>query len=126
MSLRTPLGRALGKGSAGGGTGHWWQQRVTAIALIPLSLWFVCGLLTRHAASYTEIVDWLSRPWPALLAMLLVMSLAWHSKLGVDVVIEDYVHAKGVKTAWLLISIFAHALAALAGVFALLRLAHGS
>jgi len=126
MSLRSPLGRVLGSGAAGEGTGHWWQQRVTAIALIPLSLWFVAGLLRRHAGIYGEVYDWLSRPWPALLAILLVATLAWHSKLGVQVVIEDYVHGKGAKTTLLLLSVFAHALAALAGIFGVLRLALGS
>jgi succinate dehydrogenase / fumarate reductase membrane anchor subunit len=126
MSLRSPLGRVLGRGSAGEGTGHWWQQRVTSIALIPLSLWFFIGLLSRHAGMYVEMQEWLSRPWPAVLAMLLVVTLAWHSKLGVQVVIEDYVHGKGAKTTMLLLSTFLHALAAFAGVFALLRLALGT
>jgi succinate dehydrogenase / fumarate reductase, membrane anchor subunit len=126
MSLRTPLSRVLGSGAAGEGTAHWWQQRVTAIALIPLSLWFFTGLLLRRAGTYSEMHDWLSRPWPALLAILLVVTLAWHSRLGVQVVIEDYVHGKGVKTTLLLLSVFLHVLAALAGVFALLRLAIGS
>ena len=123
MSLRTPLGKVLGRGSAGEGTSHWWQQRVTAIALIPLSLWFLFGLLDRHAGMYIEVREWLSQPWPALLAILLTITLAWHSKLGVQVVIEDYVHGKGAKTALLLLSLFMHALATVAGVFALLRLA---
>ena len=126
MSLRTPLSRVLGRGAAGEGTGHWWQQRVTAIALIPLSLWFFTGLVMRRAGMYVEVYDWLSRPWPALLAILLVVTLAWHSKLGVQVVIEDYVHGAAAKTTMLLLSAFLHALAALAGVFALLRLALGS
>ena len=126
MSLRSPLGRVLGRGAAGEGTSHWWQQRVTAIALIPLALWFITGLLRRHAAMYVEIYDWLSRPWPALLATLLVLTLAWHSKLGVQVVIEDYVHGKGAKTALLLLSAYLHAIAALACVLALLRLALNS
>ena len=126
MSLRTPLSRVLGRGAAGEGTGHWWQQRVTAIALLPLSLWFFTGLLMRHAGMYVEIYDWLSRPWPALLTILLVVTLAWHSKLGVQVVIEDYVHGTGAKTTMLVLSTFLHALAALAGVFALLRLALAS
>lgn len=75
---------------------------------------------------YVEVYDWLSRPWPALLAMLLVVSLAWHSKLGIEVVVEDYVQAKGAKTAVLLLSTFLHVLAAFAGAFALLRMALSS
>ena len=126
MSLRTPLGRVLGRGAAGEGTGHWWQQRVTAIALVPLSLWFFVGIIRHHAGLYVGVYDWLSRPWPALFAILLVVTLAWHSKLGVQVVIEDYVHGKGTKTTLLLLSTFLHVLAAFAGVFALLRLALAS
>ena len=98
MSLRTPLGKALGRGSAGDGVGHWWQQRLTAMALIPLTAWFVIGLLRRSAAKFEDVQFWLSQSWPALLALLLVITLAWHSKLGVQVVIEDYVHGKGAKT----------------------------
>ncbi|HEU5138228.1 MAG TPA: succinate dehydrogenase, hydrophobic membrane anchor protein [Steroidobacteraceae bacterium] len=123
MSLRTPLGRVLGRGSAGDGVGHWWEQRVTAIALIPLSAWFAVSLVRRHAGKFEDMQAWLSQPWPALLALLLVVALAWHSKLGVQVVIEDYIHAKGAKTTLLVLSTFLHFAAAFTGIFAILRLA---
>jgi succinate dehydrogenase / fumarate reductase membrane anchor subunit len=123
MSLRTPLGKALGRGSAGDGVGHWWEQRVTAIALIPLTAWFFIGLLRRSAGKFEEMQVWLSQPWPALLALLLVVTVALHSKLGVQVVIEDYVHTKGAKTTLLLLSTFLHFAAAFAGIFAILRMA---
>jgi len=122
MSLRTPLGKVLGRGSAGDGVGHWWEQRVTAIALIPLTAWFAFGLLRRHAGKFQDMHDWLSQPWTALLASLLVVTLAWHSKLGVQVVIEDYVHSHGAKTALLVLSTFLHFAAAFAGIFAILRM----
>jgi succinate dehydrogenase / fumarate reductase membrane anchor subunit len=123
MSLRTPLGKALGRGSAGDGVGHWWQQRLTAMALIPLTAWFVIGLLRRSAAKFEDVQFWLSQSWPALLALLLVITLAWHSKLGVQVVIEDYVNSRGGKTALLLLSTFVHFAAAVAAMFAVLVLA---
>jgi len=122
MSLRTPLGKALGRGSAGDGVGHWWQQRLTAMALIPLSAWFVIGLLRRSATRFEDVQFWLSQSWAALLALLLVITLAWHSKLGVQVVIEDYVHGKGAKTTLLVLSTFLHVGAAVAGIFAIVRI----
>jgi len=123
MSLRTPLGKVLGRGSAGDGVGHWWDQRVTAIALIPLSLWFFVGLLRRQAGSFEDMQVWLSQPSSALLALLLVGALAWHSRLGMQVIIEDYVHGKVAKTTLLMLSGYIHVLAAVAGIFAIVRLA---
>ena len=123
MSLRSPLGRVRGLGSAGEGVGHWWMQRVTAVALLPLTAWFAISLLSHALQSYDEMRGWLAQPWVAVLTALLALTLAWHSKLGVQVVIEDYVHGKGGKTFLLLLSTFVHVLAAAAAVFAVLRLA---
>ena len=123
MSLRTPLSKAIGRGSAGEGVGHWWVQRVTAVALLPLTAWFVISLLGQSLESYDAMRGWLGQPWVAVPTILLVFTLAWHSKLGVQVVIEDYVHAKGAKTTLLLLSTFVHIGAAVAGIFAILALA---
>ena len=123
MSLRTPLGKVLGRGSAGDGTGHWWVQRVTAIALIPLTLWFVVAILGKSLQDHAAMVAWLGRPSVAVLTILLAITLAWHSWLGVQVVVEDYVPGKGSKTTLLLLSTFLHFAAAVAAVFAVLVLA---
>jgi succinate dehydrogenase / fumarate reductase membrane anchor subunit len=123
MSLRTPLSKVIGRGSAGEGVGHWWVQRVTAVALLPLTAWFVISLLGQSLQSYDAMRGWLGQPWVAVPTILLVFTLAWHSKLGVQVVIEDYVHAKGAKTTLLLLSTFVHIGAAVAGIFAILALA---
>ena len=123
MSLRTPLGKVLGRGSAGEGVSHWWLQRVTAVALLPLTVWFAISLLTHSLQSYEEMRGWLGQPCVAVPAILLVFTLALHSKLGVAVVVEDYVHGKGAKTSLLLLSTFIHVAAAVAAVFAILVLA---
>jgi succinate dehydrogenase / fumarate reductase membrane anchor subunit len=123
MSLRSPLGRVLGHGSAGEGVHHWWIQRVTAIALVPLTMWFAWSLLRLPLRSHELVSAWLGKPWVAVLSVLLVLTLAWHSKLGVQVVIEDYVHGTGAKTTLLLLSVFVHFSAAVAATFAILVLA---
>ena len=126
MSLRSPVGRVLGLGSAKDGTGHWWAQRVTAVALIPLTLWFLLSLLALPALDYATVRTWLSVPLSGLLAVLLVAVLTYHSYLGTTVVIEDYVHAAGSKILSLLLLKFLYVLVGGAGIFAILHVAFGS
>ncbi|MEP6548633.1 MAG: succinate dehydrogenase, hydrophobic membrane anchor protein [Gammaproteobacteria bacterium] len=126
MSLRSPVGRVLGLGSAKDGTAHWWAQRVSAVALIPLTLWFTISLLTLPALDYGTVRAWLSLPLSALLAVLLAAVLTYHSYLGITVVIEDYVHSVGSKLLSLLLLRFLHVLVGGAGIFAILRVAFGS
>lgn len=126
MSLRSPLGRVLGAGSAKDGTRHWWAQRVSAVALIPLTLWLFFSLLLLPELDYTTVHTWLAVPLSAFLAVLLVTVSAYHSYLGTNVVVEDYVHGNAAKLFLALALRFLYVLAAGAGIFAILRVAFGS
>ncbi|MEP7313078.1 MAG: succinate dehydrogenase, hydrophobic membrane anchor protein [Pseudomonadota bacterium] len=123
MKGGTPLGRVLGHGSARGGAQHWWVQRVTAVALIPLIAWFVWSLLRLPGFDHGSVTAWIGGPWHAVLLLLLFVTACWHSRLGVQVVIEDYVHTPATKIATLLVADFSHVLIAVAGAFAILKIA---
>jgi succinate dehydrogenase / fumarate reductase, membrane anchor subunit len=122
----SPLGRVLGRGSAKNGVHHWWVQRVTAVALVPLTLWFLIALLALPGLDHASVSGFIGAPWHAVLLCLLVAVVSWHSQLGVQVVVEDYVHGHGLKLATLLLVQFAHVLVAAAGIFAVLKIAFGT
>ncbi|HWG32206.1 MAG TPA: succinate dehydrogenase, hydrophobic membrane anchor protein [Steroidobacteraceae bacterium] len=124
MSLRSPLGRVLGLGSAKEGVHHWWVQRLTSVALVPLAVWFLVSLLSLPALDHTTVIVWMAQSGTSLLLILFVLIATWHSQLGLRVVVEDYVHG-GAKTVVLVLVTFAHALIAVAGVFAILKVAFG-
>ena len=126
MSLRSPLGKVLGLGTAKEGASHWWSQRVTAVALLVLTLWFVSALLRLQDFSYPVVAAWIGKPLNAVLLSLLVGTMAWHSQLGVQVVVEDYVTGKALKIVTMLLLNFIHIALAVAGVFAVLRIAFGT
>ena len=123
MSLRSPLSRARGLGSAKQGSHHFWVQRVSAVALIPLTLWFVFSVAQLTGASYRAVEHWVSSPSVAVTLVLFIAALLYHSMLGVQVVIEDYVAGEGKKLVSLLLSKFVHAVVAAAGIFAVLKVA---
>ena len=125
MSLRSPMGRVLGLGSARDGTTHWWAQRVTAVALVPLTLWFVLSLLSLPDFDYETVRTWLSVPITGFLALLLVGVLSYHSYLGTIVIVEDYVTSSGMKVLTLMILRFLYVLAGGAAMFATLRVVFG-
>ena len=125
MSLRSPLGRVLGHGTANEGVHHWWVQRLTSVALVPLTVWFVVSLLSLPSYDHTTIVAWMGQLWTAVLLILLVLAATWHSQLGVRVVVEDYVHGSGTKTLMLTLVTFFHVVVAVAGVLAILKVAFG-
>ena len=126
MSLRTPLGRVLGHGSAKDGTDHFVSQRISAIALAMLGLWFLYSMLTIESLTYLDVYRFLAMPMNTVLMSLLCLTVAYHSYLGVQVVIEDYVHSGGLKIVSLLASRFAHAFVAFACVYAVMRIGLGS
>lgn len=123
VSLRTPLGRFLGLGSAHEGAGHWTVQRVTAVALVPLAIWFIVSLTALPLADHAAVELWIGRGCNPVLLVALLLAVTWHSHLGLQVVIEDYSHGKYAKPLLLLVAGFAHALLAMAGALAIVRIA---
>ena len=120
--LRTPLKRARGLGSAKSGAGHWWVQRITAIALIPLTLWFVWLLLGLVHADYATVLTAIGQPVHALLLMVLALCVFWHGMLGLQVVIEDYVHTRWAELTLQIAVRFLAVLGMLACALAVLRI----
>ncbi len=123
MSVQTPLGKVKGLGSARSGTHHFWQQRVTAVALLPLTLWFVWAVVRYTGAPYTEVIAFLGHPVSAVAMLLFVVAGIYHMMLGLRVVVEDYIQREGTKIALLMLTNFvAFAIAAVC-VLAVLQIA---
>jgi succinate dehydrogenase / fumarate reductase membrane anchor subunit len=122
-SLRSHLGRARGLGSAHEGLHHWWVQRMTALALIPLSLWFVASIVCLAGADYATISQWLSAPFTVGALSLTILAVFYHAVLGMQVVIEDYIHTKAVKLVLLVGLQFAGFAFAAAAIVSLLMIA---
>lgn len=125
MSLRTPLARARGLGSAKDGTSHWWMQRVSAILLAPLSVWFLFFALPMMGTGYADARVWLAQPLHAFLILALVLTVIYHALLGVQVVVEDYIHARWLEVTLLTAIRLIAFLAALATSLAVVRIAVG-
>lgn len=126
MSMRSPLGRVRGLGSAKEGVGHWWAQRLTSLALIPLGVWFVASVVALTGADYASVRGWIGSPIVAGLLVLLIVTTFFHGALGLQAVIEDYVHHEGAKLAALLAVNGLAILLALAGVLAVLVVLFGA
>jgi succinate dehydrogenase / fumarate reductase membrane anchor subunit len=125
MSMRTPLGKVRGLGSAKSGTEHFWMERVTAIASLPLTVFLVIFIIAHLGATRGQLVASLGNPVIAILMALTVISVIWHMRLGLQVVIEDYVHGHAAKFAALLANTFYAAALAVAALYAILKMSFG-
>ena len=121
--MRSLLGRARGLGSAQSGVGHWWAQRMTAMALVLLSVWFILSAMHLAGQPSAVVLAWAGAPMTATLLLALVLATFHHMQLGLQVVIEDYVHANQARLATLLVMKAVVALLAIAAVIAVLKLA---
>ena len=122
MKFRTPLSKARGLGSAKDGSHHWWAQRVTAIALIPLTLWFGISIVMVPGAPYQAIIAWIASPWNSVLLVATIIAVFYHAMLGLQVVIEDYVHVQWAKVALIVTIKLVLIFFALAALFATFRI----
>ncbi|MEC9406248.1 MAG: succinate dehydrogenase, hydrophobic membrane anchor protein [Abyssibacter sp.] len=125
MSLQSPIGRARGLGSAKQGLHHWWMQRVTAVLLVPLSLWFVFSVACLMGSGYEATVAWVAAPWVAVALVIYFATLFYHAQLGLQVVIEDYVHGPTTKLVSMYLMKLVHLVLAVAAIFAVVRIALG-
>ncbi len=119
---RTPISRASGLGSAKSGIGHWWAQRISAVALIPLSLWFAASIIAHVGDDYAEVFAWLQSPLSAVIMTLLVAALFYHVALGLQTIIEDYFHSALKFAALVLFKLLSIALAII-GIAAIAKIA---
>lgn len=125
MDYRTPLKRAQGLGASHHGASHWWMQRLSAVAMVPLMLWLVIGLATHTGGGYEGTVGWLGNPVNAVVLIVAFAVLFYHASLGLQVVLEDYVSHKGVRLALVTGVRFLAVLLAVSAIFALLTIAFG-
>ena len=121
--MRSPLGRAIGLGSAKEGVEHWWRQRMTAVALVPLVLWFVIAVIGLVGADRAAMVAWVHNPMTAVLLILLLVATFYHAALGLQVVIEDYIHGEAMRLTVLVIMRFLCIVFVVRGILAVLKLA---
>ena len=125
MSIRTPIARVRGLGSARSGTGHFWQQRVTALANVPLTIGFVIILVSLLGRGHATVIQTLGSPLVAIVMLLFVCSISYHMKLGMQVIIEDYVHDEKWKLAAIIANLFFAIAVAAVCVYSLLKLSFG-
>lgn len=126
MGTGTQLGRVRGLGAAKSGTDHWWRQRVTAISNLFVMIWFVVSLVRLPNLQYETVVAWLRQPLAAVPMLLLILSVFYHFRLGVQVMIEDYADAEGNKVIQVLLLNFYALALAFTAAFCVLKIAYGA
>lgn len=126
LIVQTAIARVKARGSIRSGLKHWLEARLTSIALIPLGLWFIIAAVGLVGAPYDEVRAWLATPFNTTMMLLTVIVTFWHTYLGVQVIIEDYVHHEGLKLTALIANNFACAALGLACVVATLKVSFGS
>ncbi|MGI9292013.1 MAG: succinate dehydrogenase, hydrophobic membrane anchor protein [Gammaproteobacteria bacterium] len=124
MKLRSPLGEVLGLGAAGDGPAHWWAQRASAVGVVLLTLWFLFSLAGLNVTDHAELSRWIATPLNSVLAVLLIAVTAYHSSLGIQEVIVDYVGGWQ-RIFSLLLAQFVHVVVAVVGIVAVLRMTFG-
>ncbi len=122
MDMRTPLSRVKGLGSAKEGTHHFWHQRLSAVALVPLSLWFMYSMVNLGGAEHAAVVSWMGQTHVAVLLISFVLSLFYHAQLGMQVVVEDYMHVEWQKVTGLIVVKFIAVIAGLTSILSILNI----
>ncbi|HYD36418.1 MAG TPA: succinate dehydrogenase, hydrophobic membrane anchor protein [Allosphingosinicella sp.] len=125
QTMETPLARVHGLGAAREGAEHWWHERLTSIASLLLFVWLLVSLLRLPALDHGTLVEWLAQPLAAVPMLLLIFTTFWHAKMGLQVIVEDYVHEEGGKLFWIVLINFAAVLAGGLAMFAVLKIALG-
>lgn len=123
MKFRTPISQAKGLGSAKEGAHHWWMQRLTAIALVPLTFWFTFAVASNSGATFEEMQQWISSPWVAAFLLLFFIVSYYHGAIGIQVVLEDYVSAEGTRMIIIIAVKFILALLGTASAIAIIKIA---
>jgi succinate dehydrogenase / fumarate reductase membrane anchor subunit len=126
MNLRTPLSKALGLGAAGEGGSHWWMQRMTAVALVPLVLWFAFSVAMLDKLDHAGFIAWVQSPLVSVLLILLIVTGFYHMQLGLKVIIEDYVHVKWMELTSIILVNFICILLMVAGILSVLKIVFGA
>lgn len=125
MKLRNPLAQVRGLGSAKEGSGDWWKQRLTAVLLLPLSIWFLFAVAGLMVSDYADARFFLLQPWNGFLMMAFILTLIYHAMLGLQVIIEDYIHLRWLEIVLLITLKLASFLVALGSIYSLLRIVMG-